>query len=900
MNTFKKGIACATEAITGKPGEILVDLTASMVNSALNRREAYREKARILQSNHLQGWQYNEVILKHFVKRTFNFYGTNKKASIGKIKKEIEHEKLAKNIILTGAAGSGKSTALKWLFMNAKVKDYPFLYLCASMFDLYNSLEDVLAAVAKRISKYDKCIVFFDGLDELKCVKGVSDEFDEFIRFFNEKSSYIPKHAHYRFVVATRPEHFAFHKMIVKKKSKKALDNYSVFEIQMLTPKESLRVCKTIEKLSKFDAKENTNHFKDKWPSLNEYADTLSKSDYLRLLKKYLKETSQGQSLLIYPLLCRYAYPIIREWSTPGQNAVCHVDGTQGMPIRHALEAYIKWEFHDNFQGHTESDEGRALLSEYKRKVFDFLTDIAGLMGLNDYISKEQWEELKSKKSIDGNASFCALQELGSDYMVFIHKSFKDYFLACYFANNIGNKIKTGRNVSKNDFENLSQLLGSNTVFCTMYTEQLLESDSRLIKTVSNYLLQSIAHNNPAILSSFVRGSTCYNYRSDAPFTVEEYLRVFPHGDCSYYGIRFNSTKLQKLHSTGILEINENENFENYKLHEISKKLKIRGIQYSPLFWKGFKHTTRTFVMIHNGAVIDIGGYWSQTWSEEDFLLLMQRPELQGLLADDMPLERIQNSEVLQLALFEKKMRDYYTHADEQKKIHCWIENIVKLIGEEYDYWCLFDKNSLHVIQVDNTNKLLITDIFQKGICKYPTDYIALYGQYKAITTACNLAIESACFCDIKNNKVNFVFDPFKSIEENNVLRKYYQVHWKNIKLLCKKKENTLLNSNVSNVNYLFEIRELFDLYKEIDAILSEFPNEKMRLQISDELLFTYYALGEGDQMVYLANDTLALCKQYNHTDGIELRKFLIADDTGFVGRDMEKLCAFAQDHIWI
>ncbi len=894
MNVFTKGVTFATKSIVGNEKKVLTNLATTIVKSSLNKREAYREKVRILKSNHLQGWQYNELILRHFVKRRFTFYGTNKKSSIGKIKQEIQHPKLATNIILTGAAGSGKSTALKWLFMNTNIKGYPALYLCASMFDSYKSLDEVLSAIAKTISKYNKCIVFFDGLDELKCIKGVSEEFNQFIHFFNEKSNYIPKHAHYRFVIATRQEHFSFHKMIIKKKSKKRLDNYRVFEIQPLNPTETLKVCKTIERLSKLDIKENTHHFKDKWPSSGGNNNTFSRSEYLRLLRKYLKETSSDQSLLTYPLLCRYAYPIIREWNTLNQSYSQYIDGTQSAPICCALESYIKWEFHDNYQGHTESDEGRNLLNKYKQEVFEFLTEIAGSMGKDDLIDKEHWEKLKYKNNIEGNASFCALQEFDDDHMAFIHKSFKDYFLACYFAKNTSTKRKK----TKKELATLLELLNSSTMFCTMYTEQLLKSNSRITKIVTKHLMQTVANDSPAKLSNFVRGSARYSYQSEAPFTVEEYFQVFPYGDCEYCGIRFNRDKFQKLYATGILEITENEHFENYKSSEISKKLNIKGIKYSPYYWKGFKHTTRNFALVHNGSIIDIGGYWTHSWSDEDIFLLSKRSELKQLFTNNPSIEEIQRNEALRLLLLEKEQRDQNNYIEEQIILSNWIISIVKFIGEDYDYFCLFDEASLHIYQCNSANESLIKELFLKGFSRYPVDYISLYGQYRAKTIECDTATELGQFYNTKICIPNFIFDHYTPIEENNVLQKYYHIHWNNIKLLSLKKEEKVFNTN--NINHVLETIKLFDLYKEADSLLADSPNEKMQLYLSDERLFTYYALGKGEEMVNLACETLDLCDKYHHTAGADLRKFLIDDETSFVGKDMEKIHAFAQDHIWL
>lgn len=361
MGIIKDNLSPLAETVAGKPGKLVVEISDAIIDTMIAERTSYKQKMRRLCNYNIMRGQYTEEILKYFVKRDFVYYGTKDRVSINKIKSVIEHQKLARNVILTGPAGSGKTTALKWLYINSYVKGFSFVYIYLRMFDECESLQEVLDVISEAISHTDQCIVFLDGLDELKCIKGTDAEFQELVNFFNKisRQSEMEDHCH-RFVISTRPEHFSFHKMIKKGFLEGNFDNYIVFELQRLTPVETLKICKTMEKLSKYDHKERYEHFVNKWPTSGKNkADTsknevdMSKAQYLRLLKKYLKVTKPEQSLLALPLFCRYAYPIICVWNLQDDVDKECTSNHESAQIRRALEYYIKWEFHDTHKCQT-------------------------------------------------------------------------------------------------------------------------------------------------------------------------------------------------------------------------------------------------------------------------------------------------------------------------------------------------------------------------------------------------------------------------------------------------------------------------------------------------------------------------------------------------------------------
>jgi len=898
---LKDGLTRIGESIAGERGKLVAEIGSAIVDAALNERTAYKQKLQCLCSHNIMGWQYAEEMLRIFVKRKFTYYGTKDRVKIGKVKSEIEFQKLARNVILTGPAGSGKSTALKWLFMNSHIHGCSFVYLYARMFEECTSLEAVLASVSEAIAHTDQCIVFFDGLDELKCIKGTSEEFQELVDFFNKKSSQeVMEGRCHRFVISTRPEHFSFHKMIRKKYFEKSLDNYIIYELQLLTPKETLKICKSIERLSIYDRKKRFKHFSDKWPVPDQKGIGMTKAQYLRCLKKYLRCTPPKQSLLTLPLLCRYAYPIIREWSLQNPANIESISNHESAQIQYALTSYIKWEFHDTHECQTSAGEGKSLLTNYQRKVHSFLTEIAGIMGLDDYISKKQWEKLRKTKKLSGNISFCVLQEYNDENMSFVHPLFKDYYLASYCVKIVERNARKRNFLCEKDVACIAELLRSRSLVPLMYAEQLLECKYAPVKEVCKYLLGTVAHDDLHHLAKLASGRAWYVYTAEAPFTIEEYLMVFPLGSVRYNGISFTAPILDKLNSTGILNVENADSCSKCDLSKISKTLTLKGVKSSPVYGNDFKHTLREFKIIVNGNLIDIGGYCESNMNSRELAEILLHSEFRHL-AEEMNISAntILHNELIKLVLLKKRSMDALRCREEEKILTDWMRNIIELVGVDKNYWYLFDKGALFVLQIVPENRPLIIDLFYQGLSEHTSDYISLYGEYRAVTHPVEVLAETGKNYRTADIPIDFDANIDELKTENNLLRIYYMIHWKNLKLF-----RMALNGNRSfskdNVNTILDIREILDLYEATDTCLEESPNEKLTLYLSDERLFTFYIIGEGDQMVALAEETLELCEKYQHPKGAWFRKLLLSDDLRYTGEDFKKIYAFAREYIWM
>lgn len=899
MFVSKDLVVNTAELVGGKPGKVVAEISTAIIDSAMSKRMAQEQKMMNLQNHNIAGWQYIEIIQKCFVPRKFSHYGREDHVGIGRIKAEVERKRPARNIILTGLAGSGKSTVLKWLYLNCSMKEYSFLYIYAQMFDACKSLEEVLTAICEAIPKETKCLVFFDGLDELKCLKGTAKEFEELVQFFNKKSSNTLGPI-YKFIISTRPEHFSFQKMIRGKKLKTNMDNYIVFELQGLAYKGSLRVCKSMEKLSKFDRKEGYQHFIDKWPS-SENEVGLTKNQYLYMLKRYLRAGGPLQSLLASPLLCRYAYSIICEWSAWEEDTTKNSQGYESTFIGGALGAYIKWEFHDTNPGiQTADGEGKRLLEEYKCRALAFLTEIAGRMGAAEAIDKKEWEELKNTKGISGNISFCVLQEYGEEQMAFMHRLFKDYFLASYCVKIVENNLKNHQILEKKEFERLAQLMETSSLMPSMYVEQIIRDNNPYMKKILDYLFCYKTKNDFEQLAKLAGGHLSLMYTSDLPFSIEEYLMVFPLGSVKYHGISLNDASFRKLRATGILEVENVTDFLQCKVPCISTNIEIRGVKCEDVFGSEFKYVTRDFKLVYDGMITDIGGYWHFSMNRKEIEDILLHSNLRNKLCE---LDVAANPELANAfykeALKIKRWRDAERLLKENLTLVERVKSIAVFMGVEKNFWCLFSGGTLFMLQIAPENEDRMADLFFQGFSKDSTDFSALYGSYKVVTEPLGAWHQERKFREITS--IDFKFDTTwaKPIQPDSILKIYYSIHWKNVRLLeevCEK--NRIFD--LDDLERMLSIQELWDLYEEVDSHLAQTPNEKLALYISDEKLLTLYIAGKGDEMAGLAEKTKELCEKYQHTEGTILRKRLLSDNLCFKGEDMKKLYAFAKDHIWL
>lgn len=865
-----------------------------LIENGNNKKDTYNRKMEVLHFSGVDNnWQYNNLLVKHFVSRRCRYYGGTREYSIDKIKQELMS--CRRNLILTGKAGVGKSTVLKWLFANTYLKNYRYLYLSAKMFVGLDTLEEVCEKINGYINNSSFCLVFFDGLDELRCVNGTKKELEKFLDYFEKQSSGLSHNLTHRFIVTTRPEHFSFHSAVTKP-TKKNLDKYGIYEILPLNYQESLKVCLSIKFFSEFDIEKNLNHFNDKWPidsSTDIYS--LSEKEYKKQLKKYLYATSISEdSMLATPLLCRYAYQIVCDWFAEGD--VLINNSMLSLQIETAMRSYIKWEFHDEYDMTTEDGEGSVALNKYVKEVFEFLTDIASNLIDTESIEHSKWETLREKRNTSVNAAFCILQENDNGSLSFVHKSFKDYFLARFYVE----KLIHGRN--KRLLDSFIQQIETNLDFVYVYAELLVKKKNKLISQICGAIANEkhieTSEKLPEFLVDYLLGKTGLYYQEGLPFTIHDYLNVFPLGNILYVGKTFNKPYLDKLQADRILITRYPDLMTGFQASAISKEFTLRGIKYISEFSNEYQVMDTLFGIYFDGKINKIGGYWSNSLTQQDIRRIARQLDLDEYLhGDKISLRDITESSLLDIIRQQKQLEDLQKKKFEDEKICKNIRYIAEFLNPQKKYWYLFHEGILFVCELLEDNYPYFTEYYKEQSIYNLFDFQMLYCQYRLRTKGVEDIVNECSFRSPSEIEMIFNSD-IKKYSSYNVLSIYYHVHWKNVKLFQYPVEE-LLSTNGNISKHIVTLAELLDAYREVDQILSKSPNQKLQLIISDEKLITFYIFGQGEEMTKLAEATIEYCRELNHSKGEELRLFLMSDGTVYTGEDRKKIEDYAQKYIW-
>lgn len=889
------------EALIGKKAKTIVDLSLSIADVIANRKEEKQARLGILLNPSIDiNFAYNEVLINNFVTRHVSFYNPSRRTTLKNIKHEIAKQKIARNVIITGQAGVGKSTILKWLFVNVHVKPQDFslvVYITSKMVLPCKTLNEFGEWLESHLEGKGRCLVFFDGLDELSFVSGKYGELEKFLQLFDNKSSDVMRKENHKFVISTRPEHFEFHEMIKMRGAIKTLNTYVVYEVHPLDEKESLKICKLVKKLQQHEEENGfTNpHFRDKWPQ-SDTKKGLTERDYLKCLAKYIKVTNLGTSLLSSPLLCRYAYQIISDWDGSVPNEDSYTNNTLSSRIERVIRAYVKWEYHDKNITSTYRGKGKIKFQKFENKVFMFLSRIATSLDSDDSINRTAWQKIKSETRIateDTNAAFCVLQEDSNGNLAFIHKSFTDYFLAYFYVTLMNNSP------DEKEIDKLILLIKQNTSFASIYTELLFSLGNELTKLISLTLLNE-NNNDIKRVSEFVKGKSRYLFPKQSNFTVEQYLTVYPAGVAMYAGCVFNREGLKKLLSEGILEIESVNYLNDCSISAVSKNANIISVHLTPKYSIRIQLVTLSFECVYRRNVLNIGGYWQTSFTRKDFVeILIKLGYAEFINSASLTVGELLESELFHSVVMYKKALDHANQQSEYKMINDWRDSIVEFLGNEVNYWSFFDGVSLLVCSITSRNERLISDIFMKGLTTSFFDYLTLWGEYSACSKSETEFVQSLFFK--KSCEVSICFDSCVEITDSNsnCMKNYYLVHWKNNQLISRLNGSTSDEAN-DNILKAISVQEIIDLYDEVDSILKDRPNDKIELIISDEKLITYFILGKGDEMVELAERTIGLCKTYDHLKGKEFRDFLMCDETGYEKREREIVMDYLVENIWM
>ena len=901
MSPIRESTSDAVEELFGKKAKAIVDLSLSIVNVVANRKEEKQARLRTLLNPSIDAnFAYNEVLINNFVNRHMSFYNPPRRTTLKNIEHEIAKQKIARNVIITGQAGVGKSTILKWLFANVHVKPQDFshvVYITSKMVLPCKTLNELGEWLESLLEGKGRCLVFFDGLDELSFVLGKRGELENFLRLFDNKSSVVMRKENHKFVISTRPEHFEFHEMIKMRGATRSLNTYVVYEVHPLDEKESLKICKLVKKLQQHEDENGfpNPHFRDKWPQ-RDTKKGLTERDYLKCLAKYIKITDLSASLLSSPLLCRYAYQIISDWDGSAPTEGSRTKNTLSSQIERVIRAYVKWEYHDKHTTSTYRGKGQQEFQKFENKVFMFLSRIAATLDSDDSIARSAWQKIKSETRIateDTNAAFCVLQEDSNGNLTFIHKSFKDYFLAHFYVNLMNNSPED------KEIDKLISMLEQNASFASIYTELLFSLGNELTKLISLTLLKE-NNNDIECVTQFVKGNHRYLFPKHPSFTVEQYLTVFPAGIASYAGCVFDRERLKKLLSEGILEIDSVNYLDDCSISAVSKNASIISVHLTPKYDKTIQLVTLSFKCVYRKNILNIGGYWHASFTRKDFVdILLKLGLAEFIISEALTVEELLESEMFQYAVMYKKALDHAKQLSEYEMINGWRDSIVEFLGNENNYWSFFDGVSLLVCSITSRNERLISDKFMKGLSINFFDYLTLWGEYLACSVSETEFVQSLVFK--KSCEVNICFDSSVDIydSDSNCMKSYYSIHWKNYQLINRLNKSTSDDAD-DNIFTAISIQEILDLYNEVDNILKDRPNEKIELIISDEKLVTYFLLGKGDEVVELAEHTIGLCITFDHQKGKEFRDFLLQDETDYGKSERERVKGYLVENIWL
>lgn len=667
---------------------------------------------------------------------------------------------------------------------------------------------------------------------------------------------------------------------------------------------EALNICLSIKFLSDFDRKEDFNHFLDKWPNKKDSNSTLyslSVGDYKKQLKQYLSlKAKETNFLLSTPLLCRYAYQIVCDWAATGTYDTSK-NNTLSEQIENVLRSYIKWEFHDENNISTISEEGNEILKKYTEEVFEFLTQVAALMDKNEFIDREQWSKLKLNYTNSLNSSLCVLQENENGKLIFIHRSFKNFFMSRYYIQKNLHKKKY-----KNDLKSFMELINTDLAFCVFYAEQIISVNKPLSCNVCKAIVETshieTGENFTEVIVKYLTGNYTLYFKNDFPFTIEQYLHVFPCGRVLYGGETFTLSRLHEIRKTKTIETNDPEYFVGCKLSAIIKNINLSGIMFTPKYTNEFQGTAIDFHLYFNGEIIIVSRFTNTATitSYEALKTLERREDLLDAFREIQKNNLNATAFISNQILSSIESSSLKKIAIEHKKMQFAISSIVDFLGHEKNYWCFYDGSTLFVCEISTKNSQIFTEFFCKQINDNNINiYYSMLGSYISQTQDENIIANSMAFIPVEKmiytSTSIFDFEVKNIFDPRNLLNCYFIIHWKNIRLINEK----LSASDYKRRDYIMDLNFIENVYKTVEELLKEIDNEKLRLIISDEMLITYYFAEQAEKLVILARETLELCRVFGHDKGEKLRLFFINGNANFSNTSKSIVEDYSKNNIW-
>ena len=195
------------------------------------------------------------VIMRKYVQQNIKHISINNNKCVDSVKTVKDLLGIAKrqSVLLIGKAGSGKSTALRWIYLN--ICNHATYIRMSNLSS--KSAESIFEFFNEKLN--DNQMVFLDGIDELDLC--VADN-----KFVTSLTEYLVSR-NIQFIISARVDHFdGFESLMNRYFSKKAIthrDGILVYEILGFTSKQFVEAAMIVKLLHKADS----SHFGNKFPN---------------------------------------------------------------------------------------------------------------------------------------------------------------------------------------------------------------------------------------------------------------------------------------------------------------------------------------------------------------------------------------------------------------------------------------------------------------------------------------------------------------------------------------------------------------------------------------------------------------------------------------------------------
>lgn len=825
------------------------------------------------------------AILQHYVNVRFRYYYSKetgdrtsrffkkirgmKTFGVRDLKRQLEKgsngrdKNIIRNIVITGNPGSGKSTALRWLYCNVDSRQFDHIrYINSRTFMNDSSLDDVFLSIRKKASKKGRTLIFIDGFDEIKLISGTISEFRSLLDCFCCDQ----KERQCNFVISARAEHFQFESAIRKNQAYMNNNNYTVYEILPLNSAEAISICKSMKALRKQETAYGTNHFQyacceaKPGKSGNE---GLNERQYNKLIKEYFK--TNKNIIINTPLLCRYAYTIIKDWN--GERTKYAEAIASYKRIETVLNALIKWEFYDTYdirgEEAAEVSERQRKKEEYRNKVNRFLALAAQKFVLNEELSRYEWEKAKRKFGLNSNAALCLLITRNGN-LEFIEHCFEDYYVARAYLQT----MKSGDVVNRIVFR--KYLIGNRNV-AQFFVEMLLASDTAIRDNFLSSFKTLQQLEKPELVDlmvKFVQGYTGLYILQTTKYSIEEWVLYFPHSEILYNGMRFNYYNIRAI-SQGYLIVESMQVIKGLQLSVITKntidKIKIKKSNTTGVMRCFFSYFYRGKYYFM-GQTINYQYYVGMEAER-----IYEKKRRQSTYNGNAVLNNIQ----LKMSFLEGMASAERLASEEYKTVVSAFRRCIDLMGNNRNYWCLFSNQSIYVYQANRENDHMLQQLIADMPASFSVDMLYHYSLYRGYDMDFRKMKNELTY--IKHSDIPLTFSMI-DFEGSKYIREFLGTYHSVWIMNYRKLGDSLATEESTKMDQYVRTLRLCELEEKYHLVIRYSP--KAALLVNDERIKAAYLDNDLYDMQAHAKDGLTLCDAVGCERGKKARELILSCET--------------------